>query len=48
MRTKLSDLLALLSAFVAIAVTVALTALGNASVMSKRAAMVWRRKTFRA
>jgi membrane protein len=32
-KTKLSDLLALLSAFVAIAVTVALTALGNTSVM---------------
>ncbi len=34
-RTKLSDLLALLSAFVAIAVTVALTALGDPSVLSK-------------
>jgi membrane protein len=34
-RTKLSDLLALLSAFVAIAVTVALTALGDGSVLSK-------------
>jgi membrane protein len=33
-RTKLSDLLALLSAFVAIAVTVALTALGDGSVLS--------------
>jgi membrane protein len=33
-RTKLSDLLALLSAFVAIAVTIALTALGDASVLS--------------
>ena len=33
-RTKLSDLLALLSAFAAIAVTVALTALGDASVLS--------------
>ncbi|MCB0950908.1 MAG: inner membrane protein YhjD [Mycobacterium sp.] len=32
-RTKLSDLLTLLSAFVAIVVTVALTALGNTSVM---------------
>jgi len=34
-RTKLSDLLALLSAFVAIVVTVALTALGDGSVLSK-------------
>lgn len=34
-RTKLSDLGALLSAFVAIAVTVVLTALGNPSVMQK-------------
>ena len=33
-RTKLSDLLALLSAFAAIAVTIALTALGDASVLS--------------
>ena len=32
-RTKLSDLLALLSAFVAIIVTIALTALGNGTVM---------------
>jgi membrane protein len=34
-RTKLSDLLALLSAFVAIAVTVVLTALGDPSVLSR-------------
>src|SRR5258708_28489106 len=34
-RTKLSDLLALLSAFVAIVVTIALTALGNGSVMRR-------------
>ena len=33
LRTKLSDLLALVSAFVAIVVTVALSALGNSSVM---------------
>jgi membrane protein len=34
-RTKLSDLIALLSAFVAIIVTIALTALGNGSVMRR-------------
>ncbi|BBY65277.1 inner membrane protein YhjD [Mycolicibacterium helvum] len=34
-RTKLSDLLALLSVFVAITVTIALTALGDPSVMSR-------------
>lgn len=34
-RTKLSDLLALLSAFVAIVVTIALTALGNGTVMRR-------------
>ena len=34
-RTKLSDLLALVSAFVAIAVTIALTALGDPSVLSR-------------
>ena len=38
-RTKLSDLLALLSAFVAIVITVALTALGNGSVM--RTVLEW-------
>ena len=38
-RTKLSDLVALLSAFVAIVVTVALTALGNGSVM--RTVLEW-------
>ena len=32
-KTKLSDLVALLSAFLAIVVTIALTALGNTSVM---------------
>ena len=34
-RTKLSDLVALLSAFVAIIVTIALTALGNGAIMRK-------------
>jgi membrane protein len=34
-RTKLSDLVALLSAFVAIVVTIALTALGNGTVMRR-------------
>ena len=39
-KTKLSDLVALLSAFVAIVLTIALTALGNTSVMAERAALV--------
>ena len=39
--TKVSDLLALLSAFVAIVVTVALTVLGNGTVMRRRAEFAW-------
>ena len=37
-KTKLSDLVALMSAFLAIIVTIALTALGNTSVMEQRVA----------
>ena len=47
-RTKLSDLVALLSAFVAIVVTIALTALGNNSVMKHVLRLVWHCRMFRA
>ncbi len=45
-RTKLSDLLAMASSFAAIAVTVALTAIGNATVMGKYCTS-WAFTTFR-